>query len=110
VPSVTNFSLFLEGVPRPRRGAALSAAVGSWAQPGVLGTGAVRWHVTGTPSALPVALVARVDRGQAVGGVTLTSVGTLGQQPINRKPYIYMTRVNAGGDGASGPHPEREPA
>jgi hypothetical protein len=28
----------------------------------------------------------------------------------NRKQYVHMTRVNAGGDGASGPHPEREPA
>jgi hypothetical protein len=31
--------------------------------------------------------------------------------PIDiRKPYVHKTRVNAGGDGASGPHPEREPA
>jgi hypothetical protein len=28
----------------------------------------------------------------------------------NRKHNVYMTRVNAGGDGASGPHPERAPA
>ena len=28
----------------------------------------------------------------------------------NRKHSVYMTRVNAGGDGASGPHPPREPA
>jgi hypothetical protein len=27
-----------------------------------------------------------------------------------RKQYVHQTRVNAGGDGASGPHPEREPA
>ena len=27
-----------------------------------------------------------------------------------RKHSVYKTRVNAGGDGASGPHPEREPA
>jgi hypothetical protein len=27
-----------------------------------------------------------------------------------RKQYLHQTRVNAGGDGASGPHPEREPA
>jgi hypothetical protein len=31
--------------------------------------------------------------------------------PIDvRKQYVHKTRVNAGGDGASGPHPEREPA
>jgi hypothetical protein len=107
---VTNSGFYLEGEPRLRCGAALPAAVGSWALLGVFDTGAARWHVTGTPSALPVAHVARVDRGQVVGGVTKPSVGTLSQQPINRKPYIYMTRVNASGDGASGPHPEREPA
>jgi hypothetical protein len=28
----------------------------------------------------------------------------------NRKQYVHKTRVNAGGDGAMGPHPEREPA
>jgi len=31
--------------------------------------------------------------------------------PTNvRKQNVHKTRVNAGGDGASGPHPEREPA
>ena len=31
--------------------------------------------------------------------------------PIDiRKQYVHKTRVNAGGDGATGPHPEREPA
>jgi hypothetical protein len=28
----------------------------------------------------------------------------------NRKQNVHTTRVHAGGDGASGPHPEREPA
>ena len=27
-----------------------------------------------------------------------------------RKQYAHKTRVNVGGDGAAGPHPEREPA
>jgi hypothetical protein len=27
-----------------------------------------------------------------------------------RKQHVHKTRVNAGGDGASGPHPERDPA
>ena len=26
-----------------------------------------------------------------------------------RKQYVHLTRVAAGGDGAMGPHPEREP-
>ncbi|MBO0806061.1 MAG: hypothetical protein J2P25_23695 [Nocardiopsaceae bacterium] len=34
-----------------------------------------------------------------------------GLPPVdNRKQYVHKTRVNAGGDGAMGPHPEREPA
>jgi hypothetical protein len=34
-----------------------------------------------------------------------------GELPLvdNRK-NVHKTRVNAGGDGAMGPHPEREPA
>jgi hypothetical protein len=35
---------------------------------------------------------------------------TAGLPTENRKQYVHKTRVNAGGDGASGPHPEREPA
>ena len=29
---------------------------------------------------------------------------------VVRTQNVHKTRVNAGGDGASGPHPEREPA
>ena len=29
---------------------------------------------------------------------------------VENRKYVHMTRVNAGGDGATGPHPEREPA
>lgn len=28
---------------------------------------------------------------------------------VDNRKYVHMTRVNAGGDGASGPQPEREP-
>jgi len=39
----------------------------------------------------------------------LNGVTTSGQ-PADINKYVHMTRVNAGGDGASGPHPERAPA
>jgi hypothetical protein len=42
-------------------------------------------------------------RVQALTGVT-KSVKT------NNRKHVYMTRVNADGDGASGPYPAREPA
>jgi hypothetical protein len=37
-------------------------------------------------------------------------LGVTAELPLvdNRKQYVHMTRVNAGGDGASGPHPERD--
>jgi hypothetical protein len=39
------------------------------------------------------------------------SLAVMAGLPVdNRKQYVHQTRVNAGGDGASGPHPEREPA
>jgi hypothetical protein len=40
-----------------------------------------------------------------------TPLSVIGGLPTDtRKQYVHKTRVNAGGDGASGPHPEREPA
>jgi hypothetical protein len=39
--------------------------------------------------------------------LTLAGLPTATQ---NRKHNVYKTRVNAGGDGASGPHPEWGPA
>ena len=47
------------------------------------------------------AMTAKRLAAQATGLPTATQ---------NRKHSVYKTRVNAGGDGASGPHPEREPA
>ena len=47
-------------------------------------------------------------RVQAVAAVTKAAV-TKSVKTNNRK-HVYMTRVNAGGYGASGPYPAREPA
>ena len=41
---------------------------------------------------------------------TILNGVTASGQPIEIRNYVHMTRVNAGGDGASGPHPERAPA
>ena len=40
---------------------------------------------------------------------TATLAAALQSATDTRKQYVHKTRVNAGGDGASGPHPEREP-
>ena len=42
-------------------------------------------------------------RVQAVAAVTKSG-------KTNNRKHVYMTRVNAGGYGASGPYPAREPA
>ena len=39
----------------------------------------------------------------------LAAKAELPQLIDNRKQYVHMTRVVAGGEGAMGPHPEREP-
>ena len=42
-----------------------------------------------------------------------TAVLVTGEQPAvngTRKQNVHKTRINAGGYGAMGPHPEREPA
>ena len=58
---------------------------------------------------------ARVDGAGTEAGAGLGATRQLsainGRPTGNRKQqYVHKTRVNAGGDGASGPHPEREPA
>jgi hypothetical protein len=41
---------------------------------------------------------------------TLRPLALLAELPLidNRKQHVYMTRATAGGDGATGPQPERE--
>ena len=102
-------------VARPsRRGAAIRGVVCPWtdvsvALPGALPETALT-HAPGatgngfvvTPNPRPRTLVV----APKTVGIGVTTSG----QPIDNKQYVHMTRVNAGGDGASGPHPERAPA
>ena len=69
------------------------------------------------PNPVPVVLAAEA-RLAAFGQIPAMTQKQLEVAPAtglltatdNRKHNVYKTRVNAGGDGASGPHPEREPA
>jgi hypothetical protein len=69
-----------------------------------------------TPNPVPVAVAAdaRLAAFWQMPAMTqkqLVALATgLPTATENRKHNVYKTRVNAGGDGASGPHPEREPA
>jgi len=91
-----------------RCGAVLPGAVTPWAQ--LSGAGV---HSALPQTFSPVVVTTNPDfvtpRRAAVMAQSL-AVTANGLPNDIRKQYVHKTRVNAGGDGASGPHPEREPA
>lgn len=92
-------------------GAAFPGACSPWATLPAVGMSHVR-----TPNPVPAAkgAEARLAAFRQIPAMTakqLVAPATgLPTAIQNRKHSVYKTRVNAGGDGASGPHPEREPA
>jgi len=92
-------------------GAAFPGAGSPWAIPSAVWTTHVRM-----PNHVPAAkgTEARLGAFRQIPALTtkqLPAMATgLPSATQNRKHNVYKTRVNAGGDGASGPHPEREPA
>jgi hypothetical protein len=105
VPSVTIKTFDL---PVARCGAALPHALSLWAVT-LSGTGLMHVPAQNPASA---ALTANADFATPRRNAAMTrSLVVMAGLPIDiRKQYVHKTRVNAGGDGASGPHPEREPA
>jgi hypothetical protein len=95
-------------VPVSRWGAVLPSVLSPWA---TTPSGAGLNHVPAqhlVPAALPTCAEILIPRR---GAGSVRSLAVMAGLPVkNRKQYVHMTRVNAGGDGASGPHPEREPA
>jgi hypothetical protein len=90
-----------------RNGAVLSRVAGPWPSLPCAGLQSVLPQnsapVTGTQSAF-------ATPRRAVTMVQPLAV-TATRLPVDiRKQYAHKTRVNVGGGGASGPHPEREPA
>jgi hypothetical protein len=57
----------------------------------------------------PDARLAAFRQIPAMTKQTATLAAALQSATDTRKHYVHKTRVNAGGDGASGPHPERAP-
>jgi hypothetical protein len=92
-------------------GAAFPGACSPWANLPAVGMS----HVA-TPNPVPAAkgADARLAAFRQIPAMTakqlVAPVTGLPTAISNRKHTVYKTRVNAGGDGASGPHPEREPA
>ena len=97
-------------------GAAFPGARSPWTMLQAIGLSAVGMNHVRTPYPVPVVLAAdaRLAAFGQIPAMTqkqLVAQATLLPTAIeNRKHNVYKTRVNAGGDGASGPHPEREPA
>lgn len=97
-------------------GAAFPGARSPWTMPQAIGLSAVGMSYVRTPFPVPVVMAADA-RLAALGQIPAMTQKQLEVAPAaglltatNRKHNVYKTRVNAGGDGASGPHPEREPA
>jgi hypothetical protein len=97
-------------------GAAFPGASSPWTMLQATGLSAVGMNHVRTPYPVPVVLAADA-RLAAFGQIPAMTQKQLEVAPAtglltanNRKHNVYKTRVNAGGDGASGPHPEREPA
>ena len=92
-------------------GAEFPGAGSPWAIPSAVWTTHVRM-----PNPVPAAqgTEARLAAFRQIPALTtkqLAAMATgLPTATQNRKHNVYKTRVNAGGDGASGPHPERGPA
>jgi hypothetical protein len=110
---VLNNTLDVTAAPR---GAAFPGAGSPWTMQQAIGLSAVGMNHVRTPYPVPVVLAADA-RLAAFGQIPAMTQKQLEVAPAaglltatNRKHNVYKTRVNAGGDGASGPHPEREPA
>jgi hypothetical protein len=111
---VLNYTIDVTAAPS---GAAFPGARSPWTMLQATGLSAVGMNHVRTPYPVPVVLAADA-RLAAFGQIPAMTQKQLEVAPAtglltatdNRKHNVYKTRVNAGGDGASGPHPEREPA
>ena len=88
-------------------GAALPGVRSPWTNPSGAGVNHALPLIPESAAAMPCTRFAASRRIPA----TTPPLSVIGGLPTDtRKQYVHKTRVNAGGDGASGPHPEREPA
>ena len=91
-----------------RGGAALPDVRSPWANPSGAGVSHAQAQFPGWAVVSPSTRFAAPRRMPAMVQPLAVKAVAL---PIDiRNPYLHKTRVNAGGDGAAGPHPEREPA
>jgi hypothetical protein len=110
VPTV---EIYTFDVTAARTGAAFLGACSPWMSlsvPSVAGASHVR---TQSPVLTAGAPDARLAAFRPVPVMTPPMARMAAEQPAvngTRKQHVHKTRINAGGYGAMGPHPEREPA
>ena len=100
----------MNNVTAARGGAAFTGACSPWASLSGMGMSHV---LTPDPAPVVAAPDARLAAFRQIPAMTKQAAVLAVALPIatgTRQQYVHKTRVNAGGDGASGPHPEREPA
>ncbi len=104
--------IYTTDVAAARTGAAFLGACSPWMSLSAE-SGAGASHVrTQNPVLAAGSLDARLG-AFPVPAMTPTADLVSGEQPAvngTRKQNVHKTRINAGGYGAMGPHPEREPA
>jgi hypothetical protein len=104
---VPNVTIKTFKVPVAMSGAVLSRVAGPWPTLSCTGVQSVLPQ-NSNPVATTQVAFAMPPRVVVMAQPLGVKAATL---PIDiRKQYAHKTRVNVGGDGASGPHPEREPA
>jgi len=91
-------------------GAVFAGVRSPWASVSVVGANYVRTQNSVQAAGCPATRFAAFEPVPAtmvpLGGMTVELPTALD----NRKQTVHKTRINAGGYGAMGPHPEREPA
>jgi hypothetical protein len=113
VPTVEIYTNDVNDVAAARTGAALLGACSPWMSLSVAPVAGADHVRTQTPVLAAGAPDALLGAFRPVPVMKPPMARMAAQQPAvngTRKQNVHKTRINAGGYGAMGPHPEREPA
>jgi hypothetical protein len=105
--------IYTSEVAAARMGAAFLGACSPWMSLSVDSVAGANHVRTQNPVLAAGSPDARLGAFWPVPAMTPTAALINGEQPAvngTRKQNVHKTRINAGGYGAMGPHPEREPA
>ena len=105
--------IYTTDVAAARTGAALLGVCSPWTSLSVDSVAGASHVPTQNPVLAAGTPGARLAAFRPVPAMTRTAALSSVEQPAvngTRKQNVHKTRINAGGYGAMGPHPEREPA